>query len=370
MKNRRPLYKQTFKALLAGTLVWAVCMGFAVHAAWAAPAASPVAQDGGTAVPTPGQPPLETAAPKACSECHPDVEAAWQDSPHAHAFDDPLFASRWKSLGEPGECLVCHTTGYAATTDQYSAEGVTCEACHGSPQGEHPPAIIPIRADTEYCGACHTTTLGEWRLTGHATAGVGCKDCHNPHSQAALFENPDEMCVNCHKDDIGEHKNDIHITKGIGCVECHSLVLPPETPPADGLIPTGHTFTITPATCVSCHTDTLHIGEPLPGYESGAKAVAATLPITSTVSTVVAEYTGETHADGGMPAEQTVQALEAALASARLSTLFQGGIIGLALGGSTAYFVARNQVRAAKPAKDETDEPGDEEEPEEGSQDA
>jgi hypothetical protein len=41
--------------------------------------------------------------------------------------------------------------------------------------------------------------------------------------------------------------------------------------------------------------------------------------------------------------EQQIQALGAALASARLTTLFQGGIIGLVLGGSTIYFLARNR---------------------------
>ena len=369
MKKRQMHFKQSFPAILAGVLVWAICMGFSVHVAWAAPGPQPVAQDGSTASPPSDQAPAETAATKACSECHPDVQSAWLDSPHAHAFDYPIFTERWKSLGEPGECLVCHTTNYSATTGGYSAEGVACEACHGNPDAEHPPAIIPTRADTEYCGSCHTTTLGEWRLTGHATADVGCKDCHNPHSQAALFENPDEMCINCHKDDIGEHKNDIHIMKDIGCVECHALVLPPETPPPDGLIPTGHTFTITPATCVSCHTDTLHIGEPLPGYEAGAKAVAATLPVTSTVSTIVEQYTGETPTAGSQPTEQTIQALEAALASSRLSTLFQGGIIGLALGGSTAFFVGRNQTRGTRTARKEEDEP-DEAESNEGSQDA
>jgi hypothetical protein len=114
------------------------------------------------------------------------------------------------------------------------------------------------------------------------------------------------------------------------------------------LVPTGHAFTITPVTCVSCHTDTLHIGEPLPGYEAGAKAISASGTMTSTLPTLIAEYTSQSVASGGLPPEQQIQALEAALASARLSTLFQGGIIGLVLGGTTAYLVGRNQRRRAE----------------------
>jgi predicted CXXCH cytochrome family protein len=353
MKKQISLKKSTWNALLAGALVGIMSMGLVVGAAWAAPGNSPTSQSGETPTPQPGaeQTAAPTAQPQDCADCHPDIHAAWVESPHAHAYDDEVFIQRWKSLGEPGECMVCHTTSYQATTGEFKEEGVACEACHGPAVEGHPPAVVPIRADTEYCGTCHTTTLGEWRLTGHATANVGCSDCHNPHSQQALFENPDEMCINCHKDDIDEHKNDLHIQKGISCVECHALVIPSKTPPPDGLVPTGHTFTITPATCVSCHTDTLHIGEPLPGYEAGAKAVSASETMTSTLPALVAEYTGESGSNAELPQEQQIQALEAALASARLSTLFQGGIIGLALGGTTAYLVGRNQRREPEEAQ-------------------
>ncbi len=343
MKKRCNLSKHPLIPLFCGLLVGALSMVLMVGAAWAAPASLPMVQE--TPV-SPASVATESAPPvKPCAECHPDVDAAWTLSAHAHAFDNPEFRQRWKSLGEPGECLVCHTTGYQATTGDFVAEGVTCEGCHGAAVDGHPPAVMPVRADTDYCGQCHPITLGEWRLTGHASADVGCVDCHNPHSQHALFENPDEMCINCHKDDIGEHKDDLHIQKGIGCVECHALTLPPETLPPDGLAPTGHTFTITPATCVSCHTDTLRIGKPLPGYEAGAKAISNSLPVSPTLPTLTAQYVGVAPASGSLPPEQQVQALEAALASARLSTLFQGGIIGLTLGGATAYFIGRNQRR-------------------------
>jgi len=153
------------------------------------------------------------------------------------------------------------------------------------------------------------------------------------------------LCLNCHKGDLGEHQKDLHIEKGIGCIECHALVIPPQTQPVDGLKPTGHSFTTTAVTCVACHTDTLHIGHPLPGYEAGAKAVSASEPVSPTLPGLVAQYTGDGQ-EAGLPHEQQIQALQAALASTRLSTLFQGGIVGLVLGGSTVYFVARNQRRA------------------------
>jgi predicted CXXCH cytochrome family protein len=365
---RKTKIHPTLLAIFAGFLVWAVCMGLAVQVSQAA-GQPPTAQQAAT--PPAGTPAAAEAAPaQECGECHPDVQNSWMHSSHANATSDPLFVERWKSLGEPGECLLCHTTGYNASEASYTDPGVTCEACHGPAVEGHPPAVMPVRADTEYCGTCHTTTLGEWRLTGHAAANVGCTDCHNPHSQVALFENPDEMCINCHKDDVTEHQENIHITKDIGCIACHALVLPPETPPVDGLVATGHTFTTTPRTCVACHSDALKIGQPLPGYEAGAKAVVASQTMTSTLPTVVAEYTSGLPGEENLSEAQTIQALEAALASARLSTLLQGGIIGLVLGGSTAYFLARNQSMRSKGKEPGPEKVDDSANPEEADEDA
>ena len=283
-----------------------------------------------------------TGAPKQCAECHLDIEHAWSASSHAHAYDDDIFSDRWNSLGKPGECLACHATNYQSTTNTFTAEGVQCEACHGETVAGHPPAVVSIKADTEYCGTCHTTTLGEWRMTGHSTAGVGCMDCHDPHSQKALFENPDDMCLNCHKDEMGDYLEDLHIQKGIGCVDCHALVIPPDPVPDDGIVPTGHAFTITTSTCVACHTDSLHAGFALPGYENGAKAANGEQSESGTAQPTELSSAGETHEVESLTPEQRVQALEASLASSRFSSLFQGGIIGLVLGGLTIYYVGRN----------------------------
>jgi hypothetical protein len=340
-------------ALACGVLVAFVSMAIFVGAAWA----SPVTQEAGE----------ETVGYQECAACHPNVNAAWENSTHAHAFDNQNFQENWQAVGNAGDCLLCHTTGYKATTGQYSAEGITCEACHGEVVVGHPPAVVPVRADTEYCGQCHPITLGEWRLSGHAFENVGCTNCHNPHSQEPRFENPDEMCINCHKDSIGDHKDDVHIGIGIGCVDCHALVHDPEIPPIDGLKPTGHTFTITPQTCVACHTDTLQVGRPLPGYERGAKEVALTLPEEPQLPVLIAEYTVPGSGGAGLAPEQQIQALQAALASTRLTTLFQGGIVGLVLGGMTAYLVAMNARRnngetLEKSSEEETEESDTEQE--------
>ena len=104
-----------------------------------------------------------------CGACHLNIKDRWHDSAHANAYKDPVFQDWWLGAGQPGDCLLCHTTGYNPTTGEFKAEGITCEACHGPVNPNHPPEAIPIRSDTEYCGACHTPTHSEWRLSGHAS---------------------------------------------------------------------------------------------------------------------------------------------------------------------------------------------------------
>jgi predicted CXXCH cytochrome family protein len=348
---QRARIRNTVLPVLAGLAAGLAGLLFTVGLAQAGPPAAPIRQ----AVEPADEPLPETV--RDCQECHLDVTNHWSRSPHAHAFDDPFFQERYIGLGELPECLVCHTTGYQQSTGEYVAEGIQCQACHGETDSDHPPAPVAIKADTEYCGICHTTTLSEWRVTGHSTAGIGCMGCHDPHSQKPLFEDPDDMCLNCHEDSMGPYLEDLHVQKGIGCVDCHALVIPPEVIPDDGIVPTGHTFTITPATCVACHTDALHAGFSLPGYEHGAAAANGARSVAEAGEPPSEESVTRPEARGELTVEQRIQALEAALASQNISLLFQGGLVGLVLGGSTAWIVAHN-VRRGSELQQESEEQG------------
>jgi predicted CXXCH cytochrome family protein len=345
--RKKALQKISTPAWIAGLLVFMLVMALTTGIAFAAPGTQEDVPAGDETV-------------KQCAECHLDIADSWSISPHAHAYDDPYFQERWEGLGSPDECLSCHTTNFIASTGEYSDEGVHCEACHGTATSEHPPEVIPIQADTEYCGKCHTTTLSEWKTTAHSPAGVGCMQCHDPHSQDSLFEVKDDLCINCHQEDMERYLEDMHVQKGIGCVDCHALVIPPEEIPDDGIVPTGHAFNITPATCVACHTDALHAGFSLPGYEHGAAAYTEANGITETLTTETYQAEAVAEVETLTP-EQQVQTLEAALASRNITTLFQGAIVGVVLGGSTAWIVARN-VRRAPVDENEEEANGEENE--------
>lgn len=344
--KKLPPQTSLFISVFSGLLVAALSLILVVGIAGAAPQAQEA--DPGDTIPD-----------DTCKECHLDIAESWSHSPHAHAYDDPVFQSRWQGMGNPGDCLLCHTTNYQATSNSYTAEGVSCEACHGEVHTSHPPEVVSIRDDAEYCGTCHTTTLHEWRLTGHASADVGCMDCHDPHSQQRLFEVSDNLCINCHQSDMEDYLEDMHVQKGIGCVDCHALVIPPDPIPDDGIVPTGHAFTITPATCVACHTDALHSGFHLPGYENGAGTAAAEEPAQPDEASLqeADELIGVNlpSKEKDLTAQQQIQTLEARLSSIRLSTLFQGGVVGLVLGGTTAWFVSQNVRRSRRNEEEEQD---------------
>jgi hypothetical protein len=227
MDNRST--SKRFRVIFAGLLIGLASILLLAGAVKAesepAPRLQSTATPEGEATPT-----AEPVPAKACIECHPDKRDGWAASPHALAFESANFQEGWKSMDQPGECLLCHTTNYQTATGEYSHAGVACEACHGAANAEHPTVDYPVRSDKEYCGTCHPATLGEAQLSGHTgTAEVGCLDCHDPHSQAVLFENPDDMCKECHQEDLAAMEAvqaDLHLRENITCAGCHTLDVP------------------------------------------------------------------------------------------------------------------------------------------------
>jgi predicted CXXCH cytochrome family protein len=156
--------------------------------------------------------------------------------------------SNWNS-----QCAVCHMTGYEKGWDEgsdtyestWEEMGVGCASCHG-PMTEHartgaPPTAaerVPAARATETCAPCHSRreTLTEnfrpgdsfhdhfrltlpdvrsfhpdgqaraesfeynsFQMSRMAEAGVGCTDCHDPHSGRLRAPAEDNsLCLDCH----------------------------------------------------------------------------------------------------------------------------------------------------------------------------
>jgi predicted CXXCH cytochrome family protein len=306
---------------VAFVLTFAVCVLLGgiyggAQPASASPAAKPSPQEGGY------------AGAESCAICHEDIHSDWMVTRHAQAFSSPIFQQNWEELGSKFTCLECHTTGYDEEAGTYAFEGVTCESCHGPFQEGHPVESMPITPDHLLCEQCHDSTTDEWFASPHREAGVECQSCHDPHAQEPLAPSVTELCGNCHKDTGSSFTHGSHAEAGLECSNCHMYTRPRTESPIEGLVPTGHTFTVGSEACIGCHQDTVHTRDVI-------------LELSGEVRTLE-DLDTEELINQLKEQEQTIDDLEGR-SSVRLYTgLAQGAIVGLATGAVVAWVIAQN----------------------------
>lgn len=297
--------------------------------AWAAPAPLPPQQTGGY------------AGPEACAGCHADITEQWQVSRHAMAFSSPIFQQNWEEIGSEFRCLECHTTGYNPNANTYAHEGVTCEGCHGRFQPDHPEERMPIVADAELCATCHKSTTDEWKASQHGQTGIQCQSCHDPHAQLPKIGGVSELCMNCHKEPGSSFTHGTHAEAGLECSNCHMFTSPRSDPPIEGLVPTGHTFSVGSQACIGCHQDTVHTRD---------KILALTGEVESMQDLTLEELQQQVHQQ-----EERISELEASNTVRLYIGLAQGGIVGLVTGAAAAWVVGR-RVQVVEVDEGEEDE--------------
>ncbi|MGD2057352.1 MAG: multiheme c-type cytochrome [Anaerolineales bacterium] len=301
-------------------ITFAICVaigGFAgsTQSASASPAPKPSPQEG------------TYAGPEACANCHNEIHEDWMVTRHAQAFSSPIFQRNWEDVGSKFTCLECHTTGYNEDESTYAFEGVTCESCHGPFQEGHPQESMPVVPNHLLCEKCHETTTDEWFASPHREAGVECQSCHDPHAQAPLAASVTELCGNCHKDTGSSFTHGSHADAGLECSNCHMYTRPRTESPVEGLVPTGHTFTVGSEACIGCHQDTVHTRD------------------------VILELTGEVRTLEDLDTDELISRVKTQeeeiedlkdRTSVRLYTgLAQGAIVGLATGAVVAWVISR-----------------------------
>lgn len=167
-------------------------------------------------------------APTTCNECHKEVYADWESSPHAGSVKSVPFASGIKMAYEnsgaeaASKCLTCHAprdTEFKSlenyqniNASDIASSGVDCASCHTSEAvwrrmefdleventGFLPPPSPPMSA--EYCAGCHDHKVSmkslmdsrfdikpsgnvyrEWLESKYSAEGENfksCLDCH------------------------------------------------------------------------------------------------------------------------------------------------------------------------------------------------
>jgi predicted CXXCH cytochrome family protein len=200
-----------------------------------------------------------------CGNCHAETQEAWHSGPHGNASQDSLFTQAWSEQGQPGACLVCHVTGYDPATGTWKQDGVSCEACHGASNSNHPAEPMPVQDPAELCGQCHSDARfgwQEWQSSTHYQRNMTCTICHDPHTAALkVIEGQVEgdqsaLCVNCHQQYSMNFSYSVHKQAGANCVDCHLR----HYGQADRDVHTmpDHSFNANLDSCNECHAEQMH----------------------------------------------------------------------------------------------------------------
>lgn len=237
-----------------------------------------------------------------CAGCHSKYQASWESGQHGQAGKDPAFLADWEAQGKPGACLVCHVTGYDPATATWTADGITCEACHTTPK-EHPKAPSTVDRSPDLCGQCHSDTRfgwQDWQGSTHYQRGMDCAVCHDPHSASLkklpvaegapdTATDPSQLCINCHKEVSMEFPYSQHHEQGVSCVQCHVEHL--EDQERDPHSMPDHSFQASLKTCNTCHSDQMH--GPTSAAPAPASETAAAVETEATSAPVPTEVTSE-----------------------------------------------------------------------------
>ncbi len=242
-------------------------------------AASPSAPNTDEATPT-VQPSSSTGRAGDCASCHKDTHDSWQKGAHGQARISGTFQEAWQAQGEPGACLVCHTTGYDPATGKWKEEGVACEACHSPVPVNHPTDKMPVDQSPELCGRCHSDPKfgsTNWQASAHSQRGMTCSVCHDQHSAGmksvagVRVSQPDAsgLCSNCHKDAMKNFPTSKHAKAEVTCVNCHLGFSVKDKNFEETHRAPDHSFLPSLATCGKCHADQMHA----PGDAVAAAAI-------------------------------------------------------------------------------------------------
>lgn len=142
--------------------------------------------------------PVQVEYPKAhfvgsdkCKSCHKKEHKIWEDSPHSHAFDALLKATRPGLRNFDGECVKCHVVGFDYHTgfrDEQTTKHllhVGCESCHG-PGSEH----VKDKFDDKLY-----PLMNPWRA----------KENENAADRQQRLNRIDRFCQECHDIDNDAH---------------------------------------------------------------------------------------------------------------------------------------------------------------------
>jgi predicted CXXCH cytochrome family protein len=197
---------------------------------------------------------------------------------------------------------------------------------------------MPITPNADLCGTCHKTTTDEWRASVHGQQGIQCEACHDPHSQNPKADSVTALCTGCHQERGNSFTHSTHANAGLECSNCHMYTSPRTNDPIQGLVPTGHTFSVGSDACIACHQDTVHTRDQIVKL-TGEVAQLQTVDAATLEQQVQSQ-------------QQQISDLKTQSTNRLYIGLAQGAIVGLLTGGAAAWVVSRG-IRVVEVKEDE-----------------
>ena len=136
---------------------------------------------------------------RACSECHPDEQAAWETSSHG--------ISSAKGHPEAPTCITCHGERFIPKTEENLQGKATvdlCSSCHNDRE-----IILRFQLNPEVVSGYQSTYHGQvYQLGYQGTEFATCASCHDHHSvlpeddprSTVSQQNIVSTCGQCHED--------------------------------------------------------------------------------------------------------------------------------------------------------------------------
>lgn len=229
------------------------------------------------------------------------------------------------------DCSECHAQATDLLVEsKHAGVPLGCDNCHklvsGAEGAKHPELYYSTESEESTCGSCHGDAYKQWYEGQHGDLNMTCATCHEPHSlQQKLTGDNTLICEACPKKQVNAGHGSTHEAAGADCAACH---IGNET---------GHGFSVTLATCNSCHDD-VHDANRLviSGFEFASSEEGESEEAAEPASTEEAAGVEETTAPEGEEAEES--AAEPAKGGVNLPSWLLL-VVGLLVGGGAVWVV-------------------------------
>lgn len=250
-----------------------------------------------------------------CLDCHPN-----DSFPHLEAREVGSIEDIAGNYTE--SCIGCHQHS------ELEIEG-GCDTCHGEYEIPRDAAVLDV--GLEECEVCHSSTVAEWRVSGHGDQQLACDSCHFPHQGELRFADVNLLCLNCHEQPRTGFAHVMHVEQA--CSDCHIFHEDSSSnvhvlTGGNVMGYTGHDNQVSTQSCIDCHAEGVEVAAVIDedGITIDSHPIIQAQERIETLETEIEDVREETSQEAAIRFAQSL-------------------VIGLALGGFGGLLIDRFRIR-------------------------